>query len=214
MKIKYHITLSVLLISITTSCLGDKQAADVSEINNTDFVNTDFKENRINYSKDMSACENMSISDIAVMYNVSEDIIMTEDVSKSNRRAPNSKPICSFFIKDGENDFEWLRGSMSIEREISKDEPNYENAKITGSGEEFEEAWALSKSISKSSEWVKGIGMAAIWNEKNKELKIKFKGYTLLVNPMKNRMNKAEVAKNRDYKKIAIAMAKAAGYIN
>ena len=103
---------------------------------------------------------------------------------------------------------------MSIEREIGKDEANYENAKMIGNGEEFEEAWALQKSMSKSSEWIKNAGLAALWNDSKKELKVKFKGYTLYVNPIKNRLNKAEVAKKRDYKKIALEMAKASGFIN
>lgn len=214
MKIKNLLVLSLIAITLA-SCLGDKKVVDVTEMNDTSsFINKNFKSNLINYSKDMSACEQMSTGDIASLYNVSGDMVVFEDISKSDRRVPNSKPACSFFIKDGENDFEWLRGSMSIEREISKNEANYENAKMTGSGEEFEEAWALQKSMSKSSEWIKDMGLAAIWNEKNKELKIKFKGYTLKVYPIKNRLNKAEVARNRDYKQMAIKMAKASGFIN
>ena len=89
-----------------------------------------------------------------------------------------------------------------------------EIAEAAGSGENWEEAWALQKSMSKSSEWVKSIGLAALWNDSKTELKIKFEGYTLMVYPPKNIGNKEEEAKNRDYKNIALAMAKAAGYIN
>ena len=55
--------------------------------------------------------------------------------------------------------------------------------------------------------------MAAVWNANKTELKIKFKGYTLNVYPPTNKSYQDEVAKNRDYKNAAIAMAKAAGYI-
>ena len=207
--------ISFIVITLALfSCLGDKKAANVSEIGDTSFINKNFKGNLINYSNNMSACKNMSVSDIASMYHVSENRVVIQDASKSNRSAPNSSPICTFFIKDGASDFEWLRGSMNIQREITKDETAYDIAKAAGNGVEWEEAWALNKSISKSSEWVKGMGMAAVWNKSKTELKIKFKGYTLSVYPLKNRLNKVEIAKNRDYKKVAISMAKAAGYIN
>jgi len=203
-----------LLTGLLTSCFGDKKVADVSQMNDTSFVNENFKGNRINYSADMSACASISASEIAVIYGVSEAVVLINDITKSDRRQPNSPPSCLFYIKTGDNDFEWLRGSMSIQREIGKEEMAYDVAKAAGNGEEWEEAWALNKSISKSSEWVDGMGMAAVWNSKKVELKIKFKGYTLSIYPIKNNMNKAEVAKNRDYKKVAIAMAKASGFIN
>lgn len=203
-----------MLITCLFSCLGDKKAVNIAEIDDTTFVNQNFKGNLINYSKDMSACENMSVSDIASIYKVSKDMVIFDDISKSDRRAPNTAPSCMFYIKTGDNDFEWLRGSISIQREIGKDEMAYDVAKAVGNGVEWEEAWALNKSISKSSEWINDIGLATLWNESKKELKIKFKDYVLNVYPIKNRLNKVEVAKNRDYKKAAIAMAKAAGYIN
>lgn len=212
MKFKNILNFSLITI-LMSSCLGDKKAANVAEMNDNSFINENFRENGISYSKDMSACEIMSASDIASLYNVSESMIVFEDISKSDRRVPNSAPTCMFYLKDGASDFEWLRGSMNVQREIGKNETAYDIAKAAGNGEEWEEAWALNKSISKSSEWIENIGMAALWNDKKKELKIKFKGYTLNVYPLKNRLNKAEVSKNRDYKSIAIAMAKAAGFI-
>ena len=207
--------LCLLWVAISfTACIGDRKAVNVSEINDTGFVNQNFKGNLIHYFKEMSACENMSASDIASMYQVSQDMVVFEDISKSDRRAPNSAPICTFFIKDGESDFQWLRGSMNIQREIGQDETAYDVAKAAGNGVEWQEAWALNKSISKSSEWIKDMGLAAVWNERKTELKIKFEGYTLSIYPLKNRMNTREVAKNRNYKEVAIAIAKAAGYIN
>ncbi|WP_282043836.1 hypothetical protein [Winogradskyella flava] len=213
MKFKNILSFSLIAI-VLSSCLGDKKGANIAEMNDNSFVNKNFKGNLLNYSKDMSACETMSTSDIASLYNVSESMIVFEDISKSDRRAPNSLPTCMFYLKDGASDFEWLRGSMNVQPEIGKDETAYDVAKGAGNSEEWEEAWAINKSISKSSQWIKNIGMAALWNDKNKELKIKFKGYTLNVYPLKNRLNKAEVSKNRDYKSIAIAMAKASGFIN
>ena len=205
-------TLTIISV-LLTSCMGDKKAINISEMDDTSFVNEDFQGNLINYQKGMSACSNISAGDIASMYNVSEDKIHIEDPTKSDRYRKDIEPVCSFYIEDGENDFMWLRGSITLNREIGKDEMMGEIAEATGGGEDWEEAWALKKSMSKSSEWIDDMGMAALWNERLAELKIKFDGYTLNVYPIKNKLNKAEVAKNRDYKKAAIEMAKAAGFI-
>jgi len=213
MRLLKLMTLQFLTMLVLTSCFGDKKVADISQMNDTSFVNENFKGNRINYSEDMSACESISAADIALIYNVSEDNIVINDITKTDRRQPNSPPSCLFYIKTGDNDFEWLRGSMNIQREIKKDEMAYDVAKAAGNSEEWEEAWAINKSISKSSEWIKDLGMAAVWNQKKSELRIKFKGYTLNIYPIKNKLNQAEVAKNRNYKNVAIAMAKASGFI-
>lgn len=202
-----------LFTVVLTSCFGDKKVTDITQMNDTGFVNENFKGNLINYSEDMSACESISALAIASIYGVSEDLVTINDITKTDRRQPNSPPSCMFYIKTGDNDFEWLRGSMSVQHEIKKNEMAYDVAKAAGNGEEWEDAWALNKSISKSSEWINAMGMAAMWNEKKVELKIKLKGYTLNIYPIKNKLNKAEVAKNRDYKKVAIAMAKASGFV-
>ncbi|MBU2927871.1 hypothetical protein [Winogradskyella psychrotolerans] len=210
MKLLLNLSLFTLLMS---SCLGDKKVANVAEMNDTSFVNTNFKGNLINYAKGMSACKHISASAIAKLYDVSSDKVHIEDPTTSDRYKKDMEPMCLFYIKDGENDFQWLKGSLNIQREIRKDEMAYDVAKAAGNGEEWEEAWALNKSISKSSEWVSDMGMAAVWNSKKVELKIKFKGYILSIYPIKNKLNQAEVAKNRDYKNVAIAMAKASGFI-
>jgi len=212
MKIKNRLGLCLMAL-VLSSCLGDKKVMNTAEMGDTSFVNSDFKENLINYSADMSACASISASEIASIYDVSEDLVIISDITKTDQRQPNTPPSCMFYIKTGDNDFEWLRGSISIQREIRKNETAYDVAKALGNGEEWEEAWALNKSISKSSEWMDGMGMAAVWNSKKVELKIKFKGYTLNIYPIKNRLNKVEVAKNRNYKQVAIAMAKASKFI-
>lgn len=208
-----HLVCLSLMAALFTSCLGDKKVANVSEMSDSSFVNKNFKGNIINYSKDMSACENMSASDIASIYNVSEDVVIFNDISKSDRRVPNSPPVCNFYIKDGENDFLWLRGSISAIPDDGKNTDGTITTNTTGYDKDWAEVWAIQKSMSKSSEWLDTSGLAALWNASKNELNIKFEGYTLFVTPIKNKLNKVEVAKNRDYKKAAIAMAKAAGFI-
>lgn len=211
--IKYSIPLLIISLFLN-ACFGDKKLADVSELGDTSFVNKNFKGNKINYTADMSACQNISTSEIASLYGVAESLVVMDDISKNERRKPNTQPSCMFYLKIGDNDFEWLRGSISIIREIGKDEFMGEIAEAAGTGKNWEEAWAMKKSISKSSEWIKNMGKAALWNERKCNLHIKLEGYTLIIHPLKNILNKSEVAKKRDYKKVAIAMAKASGFVN
>lgn len=204
-----------LLIVFLTACLGDKKSVNIEEMNDkSSFINKNFKGNLIDYNMNQSACERVSKADIAKLYDVSQDLVHIVDNVKSDQRDPNSQPNCQFFIESGESDFMWLRGNISVNREIKSNEYMGEIAEAAGNGENWEQAWALKKSISKSSEWVSGLGKAAVWKGSQKDLKIKFDGYTLFVSPLSNRLNKEEQALNRDYKKIAVEIAKAAGYIN
>lgn len=204
------VALSICLMS----CLGDKKVVNVSEIGDSSFVNKNFKGNLVNYAEGMSACDKISAIDIAKLYNASADLIHIEDPTKSDRYKKDLPPTCMIYLKTGASDFEWLRGSIGLKREIGKDEFMGDVAQAAGMGKDWEEAWSLKKSISKSSEWLPNMGMAALWNASKKQLEIKFDGYTLTVIPLKNRLNAAEKTAKRDYKKIAIAMVKAAGYIN
>jgi len=114
----------------------------------------------------------------------------------------------------GENEFNYLIGGITVNREIKKDEMMGEIAEAAGGGENWKEAWALQKSISKSAEWIEGVGLAAMWKPKRRELLIKFEGYSVYVMAPGAAFNQEEKARNRDYKKIALEMAKKAGYIN
>jgi hypothetical protein len=211
----YQFVIASLLSIILISCVGDKKSIDIDEMSDTSsFVNKNFKGNLINFDNNKSACEGVSKGDIASLYNVSEDLITIVDNTKTDRRDPNSGPVCSFYLESGESDFMWLRGSMSIIKEVGKDEYMGEIAEAAGNGENWKEAWALQKSISESSEWVSDLGKAAVWKGSNKILKIKFDGYTLFINPLSSALNKEEKALNRDYKKLAIEMAKLTGYVN
>lgn len=207
--------LSTLLVLVTLcSCLGDKKQINVDEMNDTSFVNTNFKGNPINYTQGMSACDNINAATLAKMYDVSEDLIQILDPSKSDRYDKSANPSCMFYLKSGSTDFEWLRGTIAVNKEVSKNEYMGDIAEAVGSGENWEEAWALKKSMSKSSEWIPNLGKAALWNNSKNILEIKMEGYTLFITPLRNMLNKTEVAKNRDYKKIALEMAKASGFIN
>lgn len=209
-SVKY---LTVWTVLIFASCLGDKKNVNIDEMSDTSFINESFDGNKINYSNDMSSCSNIKAADIAKMYNVDVEMVMIMDGSDQAQKLNANGPIgCQFYIKTGENDFEWLRGSMSVQREIKADEYMGDVAQATGSGEDWQEAWALKKSMSKSAVWVPELGKAALWNSSKNFLEVKFEGYTLNVVPLRNKLNKIEVGKQRDYKDLAIQMVKRAGY--
>lgn len=215
MKTKIVKTLLSISVSLMiASCIGDKKQVDLKELKDSSFINKKFKGNLINYQEGMSACSGLSASEIAQLYGVSTEMVIIDDPHTNPQRQVTSTPMCAFFIKSGDSDFQWLRGSMSIEREISKEEFMGDVAEATGGGKNWEEAWNLKKSISKSSEWIFGVGKAAIWDKKKSTLEIKLDGYTLKIHPLKNVLNKEEVALKRDYRSLALSIAKAAGYIN
>ena len=213
MKTKKLIIISIITIFLT-SCLGDKKSIDIEEANDTtSFVNKDFKGNLIDYDDNMSACSNMSKADLAKLYDVTAEEIFWMD-SASNERMTSNSPTCNFRVMLGENEFNYLIGGITVNREIKKDEMMGEIAEAAGGGENWKEAWALQKSISKSAEWIEGVGLAAMWKPKRRELLIKFEGYSVYVMAPGAAFNQEEKARNRDYKKIALEMAKKAGYIN
>lgn len=213
MKTKNLITLSLIAIFLT-SCLGDKKRIDIDEANDTtSFVNKDFKGNLIDYNKNMSACSKMNKADLAKLYDVSAEEIYWMD-SASNERMQTISPTCNFRVMIGENEFNYLIGSMFVTKEVKQDEMMGEIAEAAGNGENWVEAWALQKSISKSSEWLQDMGKAAVWKGSKRELRVKFDGYTLTVVAPGAAFNQEEKARNRDYKSIAVSMAKSAGYIN
>lgn len=213
MKTKNLITINLIAIFLT-SCLGDKKSIDIDEANDTtSFINKDFKGNLIDYNKNMSACSKMNKADLAKLYDVSAEEIYWMD-SASNERMQTTSPACNFRVMIGKNEFNYLIGGITVQREIKKDEMMGEIAEAAGNGENWKEAWALQKSISKSAEWVENVGEAALWYPNKRQLLVKFDGYTLTVVAPGAAFNQEEKARNRDYKSIAVSMAKSAGYIN
>jgi hypothetical protein len=203
-----------LITIFFTSCLGDKKNISIEEANDsTSFVNEDFKGNLIDYDDKMSACSKMNEADLAKLYNVPADKIYWMD-SATNERMQTTSPTCNFRVMIGENEFNYLSGGITVQREIKKDEMMGEIAEAAGGGENWKEAWALKKSISKSAEWVENVGEAALWYPNKRQLLVKFDGYTLTVIAPGASFNEEEKARNRDYKKIALEMARKAGFIN
>lgn len=212
MKLQHLLSIG-LFLALCTSCLGDRQSLIGQDLGDTSFVNKSFKGNRINYREGMRACDKLSPQVLADFYDRSESDIIITDPTKSDRYVKPS-PGCIIHVKMSDEKFDHLTGTINVFKEIKSDEFMGDVAEATGTGENWEDAWALKKSLRKNTEWIADMGQAALWTEKLRKLEIKFEGYTLEVIAPGAAFNQIEKAKNRDYKAIAIAIAKAAGYID
>lgn len=188
---------SILFFFACGNPVGDQKSAigSVDEIGNTSFVNKNFKGNLINFSTDMNPCQNLGKEIFAKLYNVPSEEVYVIEGSKTNQ-------TCSFKILLGGNDFNSLTGGISAKADNNQNEIGT-----------WEERWSIQKATSKSSEYLPNMGKAAIWKGSSRSLRIKFEGYTLEVIAPGASFNEEEKKRNRDYKAIAIEMAKIAGFI-
>lgn len=213
---KNHITLmcaGILAMSLLSSCIGDRKSIIGADLGDTSFVNTSFKANEIDYTEGMSACDQLSTATLAELYGVSEDMVIISDPTKMANSRFVGGPSCMIHVKLSETKGDHLTGTISLAREVGKDEYMGEIAEATGGGENWEEAWALKKAMRESTEWMENMGQAALWTGKKRMLEIKFDGYTLNVIAPGAAFNQEENSRNRDYQKIAVAMAKSSGFI-
>ena len=207
------ITLLLFCAILFSNCLGDRQSIIGQDFDDTSFVNKSFKGNRVDYKEGMSACDLLKTSTLGQLYKRSaEDVIIT-DPTKSNRFV-NPAPSCTIHVKLSEQRGDHLTGYISVYREVAPDEFMGDVAEATGNGNEWEESWAMKKAMYKTTEWLPNMGKAALWSAKKRRLEIKFDGYTLDVVAPGAAFHTEEQTRNRDYKSIAIAMAKEAGFID
>lgn len=197
MKTTNLIIISLIAVFLS-SCKGDKKTIIGEDLSDDSFVNSNFKGNLIDYSEDMSACINLSKSVLSNSYEVTAEDIMIRD-STVDDRLQSFYPTCKFTVMLGEGKG-YLVGEITVIPEAQ-------------TNENWEETWAITKAASKSAEWVKNVGMAAQWKPNNRELSIKFKGYTLKVVAPGLNYDPNQKDRNNNYKKIALAIAKGAGYI-
>ena len=192
-----------------TSCGG----GDVNQ-NTGSLLNEDFTGNLVEFGRDMNACVKFTPEMLAALYNAPVKDAMAVDFRKQlpDRFDKSAQAICNLRIQTGENKFDYLSGSIHFTPEVAADEMMGELAQAAGQGENWIESWELQLMIA-DVEPLKNMGMAALWSDKKAELRIKFDGYTVYINPPKARLNAAENALNRDYKAIAIAIAEQSGLL-
>lgn len=180
------IVLLPLAITLLTSCFGDKKSAIGTDFNDTSFENKKFKGNKIEFTKITEPCNYITKQEIATLYNVSEDKVFLISGDKS----------CSIKIKMSDKKFDYISGGISF----------YEDLDSTPDGSSWVERWQIQKEVSKSATWIPNLGQASYFRESKRELFVKFKDYTLSVVAPGSAFNDIEKEKNRDYKKIALAI--------
>jgi len=205
--------LLTVLAATVFACIGDRKSIAVEDLGDTSFVNEDFKGNAIDYQEGMSACDRLDAAVIAELYGVSTEQVVITDPTKSDRFDKTLPPSCKFHVLLSDQMGDHLVGTIGVVKEVGKDEMMGEIAEAAGNGENWQEAWALKKSMRESTEWIEDMGKAALWTGKKRRLEIKFDGYTLTILAPGAPFNPKEQEKNRDYKSIAIAIAEAAGFL-
>lgn len=194
---KYTIFIfSILVLFACDNPVGDKKSAinSVEEIGNASFVNKNFKSNSIDYSPDLNPCQMLGKEVLAKLYNVGSEEIQVIEGNVKNQ-------TCTYRVLLG-GEFNYLPGALTIRPDAPKNDMGT-----------WEERWSIQKATSKSSEYLSDMGKAALWKGSKRTLMIKFDGYTLEVYAPGSAVNEDEKKKNRDYKSIAIEMAKTAGFI-
>ena len=188
---------SIPLLFACDNPVGDKKSAinSIDEIGNTSFVNKKFKGNSIDYNPSLNPCQMLGKEALAKLYNVGTEEIQVIEGNVNNQ-------TCTYRVLLGGGEFNFLTGALVIR----PDTPNNDMGT-------WEEQWSIQKATSKSSEYLSNMGKAALWKDNKRILMIKFDGYTLEVNAPGSAINEDEKKKNRNYKSIAIGMAKTAGFI-
>lgn len=183
------IILFTVTIVLFTNCFSDKKSAIGTNFNDTSFVNKKFT-NKVNFSKIEDVCSYISAEHLAKLYNVNEADITIIKGNSANKR-------CSFYVKLSDQKFDHITGSIGVYEEKDKLED----------GSTWVESWQIRKNVSKSAEWIPNLGQAAYYRGSKRELFVKFKDYTMSITAPGSTFNKIEKEKNRDYKKIALALA-------
>jgi hypothetical protein len=185
----------ILLFSLTillfSNCFGDKKIAIGTDFNDTSFVNKGFKTKKI--FKDLAApCSYLSKAILAKLYNTKEENIFLIEGNNTISKG------CAIRIKLSDSEFDYITGVINF----------YEEPNKTQDGSTWVETWQIQKNVSKSAEWIPNLGKAAFFKGKKRELRVKFDNYVFTIVAPGGAFNQVEKAKNRDYKKIAIELAK------
>lgn len=188
-----RIALIFLIAVTTTACFGDKNTVIGQELGDTNFVNKNFSGNKKEFSElPKNMCTYIDMDKVHDMYADASKVVNDEGKTFMTKS-------CRFLVYIGEGEFNYLSGSIfAVEDKLAE-------------GEKWEETWELKKKMSKSSEYISDLGKAAIWIAQKRELSIKMDGYTVMITVPGSTFKSEEEAKNRDYKKIGIEIAKSTG---
>lgn len=188
MKNLFLFSLMILLLS---SCFGDKKSAIGTNFNDSSFVNISFSGNKMNFADINSPCNYTSKEALAKLYNTSEEKVILIGGNAQSK-------TCTIRIQLSDQEFDYITGAIHF----------YEEANKRSDGTTWEDDWQLQKGISKSAQWISNMGKAAMYKNAKRELLVKFDEYTMSVVAPGSAFNEKEKELNRDYEKIAVAIAK------
>jgi len=178
------------MILLLSSCFGDKKSAIGTNFNDSSFVNKSFDGNKLSFAEISSPCNYTSKEALAKLYDTSEDRVILIGNAQSK--------TCTIRIQLSEEEFDYITGAIHF----------YEEANKRADGTTWVDDWQLQKGISRSAQWVSDLGKGAMYKSAKRELWVKFDQYTMSVIAPGSAFNQTEKALDRDYQKIAIAMAK------
>jgi len=169
------------------SCISDQKTIIGQEFEDSDFVNENFKGNKKNFSdlpKDL--CEFLDEASILRGYNNATSVLF-------NGKNPFVNKNCQFSVIFFNDQSQYIIGTLFI------NEDTY--------AEDWKDHWEMKKKRFRSAEYIKNLGMAAIWNDKQRTLDIKMKGYTVVITVPSKMIAKNKIDTNANVKDIAIAIA-------
>ncbi|WP_430409788.1 hypothetical protein [Kordia sp.] len=178
---------------ILTGCFGDKDTIIGKELGDTSFINKNFSGNKIAFAAlPKNMCSYINEAKIKELYPDATKILFDDGKTFQTKS-------CRFLVYNSEEEYNYLSGAIfAVEDQLAE-------------GENWKETWELKKKVSKSSEFVSGLGKTAIWVGKKRELFIKMDGYMITITVPGSTFKEEEVAKNRDYKSIALKIANSTG---
>ncbi len=187
MKVFKNGLLLLVTALLSVSCIGDQNTVIGQEFEDSDFVNENFKGNKKNFSdlpKDL--CEFLDEASILKGYNNATSVLFNGKNSFVNKN-------CQFSVIFFNDQSQYIIGTLFI------NEDTYV--------EDWKDHWEMKKKRFRSAEYIKNLGMAAIWNGKQRTLDIKMKGYTVVITVPSKMIAKNKLDTNANVKDIAIAIA-------
>ena len=187
MKVFKNGLLLLVTALLSASCIGDQNTVIGQEFEDSDFVNENFKGNKKNFSdlpKDL--CEFLDEASILKGYNNATSVLFNGKNSFVNKN-------CQFSVIFFNDQSQYIIGTLFI------NEDTY--------AEDWKDHWEMKKKRFRSAEYIKNLGMAAIWNDKQRTLDIKMKGYTVVITVPSKMIAKNKIDTNANVKDIAIAIA-------
>ena len=186
------LSLSALLSILLVSCIGDQKTVVGQEFGDTTFINDNFQGNKKDFSElPNNLCEFLNENVILKTYDNATSVTFDD-------KSPFMNKNCQFAVIYFNDNSQFIKGSLFV-------------TEIEDESDGWKEIWELKKKRFESAEYVKNIGLAAVWNGKQRKLEIKMKGYDVLITVPPKMTAKNQIDNKSNVKNVAIAIAKNTG---